>query len=188
MEACPRHHRSTAQNLAGDGNSVVEVGTPAQARQDAGHEVIRRLIGASAVLAFAVTSLTACGSTSKTDYSAFCKLATDMQTASSGDSHGQDPAAITDPKKMEEAWTTITAIAVQMRDGSPAEVKADVTLMVNSIVAMNKVFKANKYDLLAMSKKPKVREQLAAISGDSKVASASTRFNKFMTKNCQATN
>ncbi|MEY4633819.1 MAG: hypothetical protein RLZ18_1191 [Actinomycetota bacterium] len=188
MEACPRHHCGTAQNLTGHGHSVVEDWAPAQARQDAGHEVIRRVVGASAVVALAVTSLAACGSSSKTDYSAFCKLATDMQTASSGDSHGQDPAAITDPKKMEEAWTTITDIAVKMRDGSPVDVKADVTLMVNSIVAMNKVFKDNKYDLLAMSKKPKVREQLAAISGDTKVASASTRFNKFMTKNCQSTN
>ena len=150
--------------------------------------MIRRFFSMSAVAALALTALTACGSNSKTDYSAFCKLAIDMQNASGGDSHGEDPAAITDPKKMEEAWSTITAIAVKMRDGSPADVKADVTLMVNSIVAMNKVFKANKYDLLAMSKKPKVREELAAISGDSKVASASTRFNKFMTKNCKATN
>jgi hypothetical protein len=188
MEARPRHHRSAAQNLTGHGYSIVEDGSPAQARQNAGHEVIRRIIGMSAVAALTLASLTACGSDSKTDYSAFCKLATDMQNVSGGGSHGEDPAAITDPKKMEEAWTTITEIAVKMRDGSPVDVKADVTLMVNSIVAMNKVFKANKYDLLAMSKKPKVRDQLAAISGDTKVASASTRFNKFMTKNCQATN
>jgi hypothetical protein len=59
--------------------------------------------------------------------------------------------------------------------------------MVNSIVAMNTVFKANKYDLLAMSKKPKVREELAKISSDAKVASASQRFNAFMKKNCKAT-
>lgn len=141
----------------------------------------------SAVAALALTALTACGSNSKTDYSAFCKLATDMQNASGGDSHGEDPAAITDPKKMEEAWTTITNIAIKMREGAPTETKVDVATMVNSIVAMNKVFKANKYDLLAMSKKPKVREELAAISGDSKVASASQRFNAFMTKNCKAT-
>ena len=149
--------------------------------------MIRRFISMSAVAALALTALTACGSNSKTDYSAFCKLATDMQNASGGDSHGEDPAAITDPKKMEEAWTTITNIAIKMRDGAPTETKVDVATMVNSIVAMNKVFKANKYDLLAMSKKPKVREELAAISGDSKVASASQRFNAFMNKNCKAT-
>lgn len=149
--------------------------------------MIRRFISMSAVAALALTALTACGSNSKTDYSAFCKLATDMQNASGGDSHGEDPAAITDPKKMEEAWTTITNIAIKMRDGAPTETKVDVATMVNSIVAMNKVFKANKYDLLAMSKKPKVREELAAISGDSKVASASQRFNAFMKKNCKAT-
>lgn len=149
--------------------------------------MIRRFISMSAVAALALTALTACGSNSKTDYSAFCKLATDMQNASGGDSHGEDPAAITDPKKMEEAWTTITNIAIKMRDGAPTETKVDVATMVNSIVAMNKVFKANKYDLLAMSKKPKVREELATISGDSKVASASQRFNAFMNKNCKAT-
>ena len=149
--------------------------------------MIRRFISMSAVAALALTALTACGSNSKTDYSAFCKLATDMQNASGGDSHGEDPAAITDPKKMEEAWTTITNIAIKMRDGAPTETKVDVATMVNSIVAMNKVFKANKYDLLAMSKKPKVREELAAISGDSKVASASQRFSAFMKKNCKAT-
>lgn len=149
--------------------------------------MIRRIIGACAVVALATTSLVACGSSSKANYSTFCKLAVQMQEASGGGSHGQDPAAITDPKKMEEAWTTISAIAVKMRDGSPAEVKSDVALMVNSIIAMNKVFKTNKYDLLAMSKKKKVREELAKISGDSKVAAASTRFAAFMTKNCKAT-
>lgn len=149
--------------------------------------MIRRVLGACALLALVTSALVACGSDSKTDYSAFCKLAVEMQNASGGGSHGQDPAAITDPKKMEEAWTTIATIAVKMRDDAPAAVKTDVATMVNSIVAMNDVFKANRYDLLAMSKKPKVREELAKISGDAKVASASQRFNKFMTKSCKAT-
>lgn len=150
--------------------------------------MIRRVVRATALVAIASTSLVACGSSSKTDYSAFCKLAVEMQNASGGGSHGQDPAAITDPKKMEEAWTDISVVAIKMRDGSPAEVKKDVTTMVDSIIAMNKVFKANKYDLLAMSKKPKVREQLAKISGGNEVAAASTRFAAFMKKNCKATN
>ena len=149
--------------------------------------MIRRIVGAIAVIALSTTSLVACGSSSSANYTAFCKLAGEMQDASGGGSHGQDPAAITDPKKMEEAWTSITVIAEKMRDGSPAVVKSDVSLMVNSIIAMNKVFKTNKYDLLAMSKKKKVREELAKISGDSKVAAASTRFAAFMTKNCKAT-
>ena len=149
--------------------------------------MIRRIIGACAVVALTATSLSACGSKQKADYSAFCKLAVEMQNASGGGSHGQDPAAITDPKKMEEAWTTITVVAEKMREGSPTAIKSDVALMVNSIVAMNKVFKANKYDLLAMSKKKAVREELAKISGDSKVSAASQRFNTFMKKNCKAT-
>ncbi|MEI8286011.1 MAG: hypothetical protein WCG15_01795 [Actinomycetes bacterium] len=149
--------------------------------------MIRRVLGACALLALVTSALAACGSDSKTDYSAFCKLAVEMQNASGGGSHGQDPAAITEPKKMEEAWTTISNIAVKMREGAPSVVESDVATMVNSIVAMNKVFKANKYDLLAMSKMPKVREELAKISGDAKVASASQRFNKFMTKSCKAT-
>lgn len=187
MEACPGHYSGTAQNLPSHRHSPFQGWPPAQARKNVGHEVIRRVLGACAVIALATTSLVACGASSKTDYSSFCKLSGEMQEASGGGSHGQDPAAITDPKKMEEAWTTITAIAVKMRDGSPTEVKADVALMVNSIIAMNKVFKTNKYDLLAMSKKKNVREELAKISGDSKVAAASQRFNTFMTKNCKAT-
>jgi len=148
---------------------------------------MRRVLGMCALLALVTSTLVACGSDSKTDYTAFCKLAVEMQNASSGGSHGQDPAAITDPKKMEEAWTTIANIAIKMRDGAPVAVKTDVSTMVNSIVAMNDVFKANKYDLLAMSKKPKVREELAKISSDAKVASASHRFNAFMKNNCKAT-
>ena len=128
------------------------------------------------------TVVVSCGGRSA-DYSAFCTLATDMQKASSG-SHSEDPAAITDPKKMEEAWTTITALAIKMRDGSPEKISADVATMVDSIVAMNKVFKENKYDLLGMSKKPKVREALAKISGDESVAAASDRYNEFMEDNC----
>ena len=85
---------------------------------------------------------------------------------------------------MEEAWTTITALAIKMRDGSPEKISADVATMVDSIVAMNKVFKENKYDLLGMSKKPKVREALAKISGDESVAAASDRYNTFMEDNC----
>ena len=150
--------------------------------------MIRRILGACIALTLTTTTLVACGSDPKADYTAFCTLAVEMQNASGGGgSHGQDPAAITEPKKMEEAWTTISNIAVKMREGAPSVVKSDVATMVNSIVAMNKVFKANKYDLLAMSKMPKVREELAKISGDAKVASASQRFNKFMTKSCKAT-
>lgn len=149
--------------------------------------MIRRILHATAIVALATSSLVACGSSSNAKYADFCALATEMQNASGGGSHGQDPAAITDPKKMEKAWNTIAAIAIKMRDGSPAEVKADVALMVDSIVAMNKVFKDNGYDLLAMSKKKNVREQLAKITGDAKVSSASTRFNAFMKKNCKAT-
>ena len=124
-----------------------------------------------------------CGGKSSADYSAFCTLATNMQKASAG-SHSEDPAAITDPKKMEEAWTTITDLAIKMRDGSPEKISKDVAVMVDSIIAMNKVFKENNYDLLGMSKKPKVREQLAKISGNDSVATASTRYNKFMEDNC----
>lgn len=130
-----------------------------------------------------VSIAAACGGEAKADYSAFCTLATNMQKASAG-SHTEDPAAITDPKKMEEAWTTITDLAVKMRDGSPEKISSDVKVMVDSIIAMNKVFKENDYDLLGMSKKPKVREQLAKISGDDTVATASTRYNKFMEDNC----
>ena len=138
-----------------------------------------RVLGVACLLGIAAS----CGGNSSADYSAFCTLANDMQKASGGQ-HSEDPAAITDPKKMEEAWTTITDLAIKMRGGSPEKISDDVATMVDSIVAMNKVFKDNKYDLLGMSKKPEVREQLAKISGDEKVAIASNRYNKFMEDNC----
>lgn len=143
---------------------------------------VRRGMSAFSVVCL-VGIAASCGGNSSADYSAFCTLATDMQKASGG-THSEDPAAITDPKKMEEAWTTITDLAIKMRDGSPEKISKDVAVMVDNIVAMNKVFKENGYDLLGMSKKPEVREQLAKISGDEDIASASTRYNKFMEDNC----
>ena len=136
------------------------------------------------VLPILGTTLTACGSTEKADYSAFCTLATQMQAASADGAHSQNPAAITDPKNMEASWAKITTVASKMTAGSPEAIRPDVTTMVDSIVAMDKIFKANQYDLLSMSKSPEVREQLAAISSDTKVSQASTRFSSFMTKNC----
>jgi hypothetical protein len=56
--------------------------------------------------------------------------------------------------------------------------------MINSIVAMDKIFKANKYDLLTIAKKQTVRDELATIATDPAVTEASQRFNTFLTQNC----
>jgi hypothetical protein len=97
---------------------------------------------------------------------------------------GEDPAAITDPAKMKEMYATITAMAKKLRDGAPSEIKTDVAAMVDSLLAMNTIFEKNDYDLLAMSKDEKVRAELAKISADESVGTASTRFNKYMSANC----
>ncbi len=110
-------------------------------------------------------------------------MAKELDAASTG-THGEDPAAITDPKVMKEVWTKVTSLSQKLRDNAPSEVKSDVKKMVSSIIAMNDVFAKNGYDLTGMAKDVKVRAELAKISGDATVAEASTRFQKFMTKNC----
>ena len=131
--------------------------------------------------------VTACGSSSSDGvnekHAAFCALAKDLETASAGP-HGEDPAAITDPKVMKEVWTNVTALSKKMADGAPSEVKADVKTMTSGIIAMNDIFSENGYDLQGMAKDVKVRESLAKISNESSTLEASQRFQKFMTKNC----
>ena len=131
--------------------------------------------------------VTACGSSSSDGvnekHAAFCALAKDLETASAGP-HGEDPAAITDPKVMKEVWTNVTALSKKMADGAPSEVKADVKTMTSGIIAMNDIFSENGYDLQGMAKDVKVRESLAKISNESSTLEASQRFQKLMTKNC----
>jgi hypothetical protein len=145
---------------------------------------VRKLI--TATLLGAVV-LSACGSSDSSGinekHAAFCALAKNLETASAGP-HGEDPAAITDPKVMKEVWTNVTALSQKMADGAPSEVKTDVEKMISGIVAMNDIFSQNGYDLTGMAKDVKVREQLAKISSDTSTIEASQRFQNFMTKNC----
>lgn len=98
--------------------------------------------------------------------------------------HGENPAAITDPTQMSTAWTNITKLSMTLQSLAPNSLKSDATTMINSIVAMDKIFKANKYDLLAIAKKPTVRDALTKIASDPAITEASTRFNTFLTQNC----
>ena len=56
--------------------------------------------------------------------------------------------------------------------------------LINGVIAMNKIFKENKYELLTIAKKPKVRDALTKIGSDPDITEASTRFNTFLTQNC----
>ena len=49
---------------------------------------------------------------------------------------------------------------------------------------MDKIFKENDYDLMAMAKSEKIRNSLDAISTRKGVSQASERFNSFMKKKC----
>ena len=150
----------------------------------AGHEVRIRLAIAVVTLCVTATACSSGGDAKDTaQVQAFCQLAKDLETTSSGP-HGEDPAAITDPAKMKEMYATITGMAKNMRDGAPAEIKPDVATMVDSLLAMNTIFEKNDYDLLAMSKDEKVRAELAKVTADESVGTASTRFNKYMAANC----
>ena len=118
------------------------------------------------------------------DYTEFCGLAQKMNAVSG--THGEDPAAITDPKVMADTWAKVTAAAKELRDNAPEVVKNDVTLMVSTILDMDAIFQKNKYDLVAMSKDEKTRKAVDAVSSRDGVADASKRFNTFMEKNCGA--
>lgn len=98
--------------------------------------------------------------------------------------HGENPAAITDPNEMKIAWTKITDLSIKLQTLAPNSLKKDATMMVEGVIAMNKLFKANKYDLLAIAKKPTVRDALTKIGSDPAITEASSRFNTFLTQNC----
>jgi hypothetical protein len=118
-------------------------------------------------------------------YSKFCAASSKLNTAMSGP-HGENPAAITDPNEMKNAWTNITDLSIKLQALAPKTLKKDADTMINSIVAMNKIFKTNKYELLVIAKKPTVRDELTKIASDPAITEASTRFNTFLTQNCGA--
>lgn len=134
----------------------------------------------------AAVVLASCGSSSSSesaDYTAFCAKAADLEEAA-GETHFDDPAAISDTKVMADTWSVAVARAEELRDASPESIKEDVTLMVSTLIDMNKIFKQNDYDLMEMAKNEEIRNELDAISTRKGVAQASERFNSFMKKNC----
>jgi hypothetical protein len=116
-------------------------------------------------------------------FDAFCTASKNLDAAMTGP-HGENPAAITDPAEMKTAWASITKLSRALAAASPTELKSDTTTMVNSIIAMDDVFKANSYNLLEMAKMSDVRIELNDISTDVAVKEASSRFNTFLTKTC----
>lgn len=134
----------------------------------------------------AAVVLAGCGSSSSSesaDYTAFCAKAADLEEAA-GETHFDDPAAISDTKVMADTWSVAVARAEELRDASPDSIKEDVTLMVSTLIDMNKIFKQNDYNLMEMAKNEEIRNELDAISTRKGVAQASERFNSFMKKNC----
>ena len=116
-------------------------------------------------------------------YAKFCAASSKLNEAMSGP-HGENPAAITDPSEMKIAWLKITDLSIALQAVAPSSLKKDATMMVNGVIAMNKIFKENKYELLTIAKKPKVRDALTKIGSDPVITEASTRFNTFLTQNC----
>ena len=131
----------------------------------------------------AVLVVSSCSSSSASEFENFCGLSRQMDAVSSGP-HGQNPAAITDPEQMKQVWASLTDIARQMKTESPAEIADDVAVMVDSLIAMDDIFKENNYELTAMARNEEVRRSVDAISNDEKTQAASGRYNTFMEKNC----
>ena len=116
-------------------------------------------------------------------YATFCAASSKLNAAMAGP-HGENPAAITDPTQMAASWSKITELSKKLQALSPSSLKNDANKMINGIIAMDKIFQANKYDLLAIAKKPTVRDALTKIATDPSITEASTRFNTFLTHNC----
>ncbi|MEY3558846.1 MAG: hypothetical protein RL374_1552 [Actinomycetota bacterium] len=116
-------------------------------------------------------------------YAEFCAAASKLNTASSGP-HGESPTAITDPQEMKIAWTKITDLSIALQAVTPSSLKKDATMMTDGVIAMNKIYKANKYELLVIAKKPEVRDALTKIGADPATTEASTRFKTFLMQNC----
>jgi cytochrome c556 len=116
-------------------------------------------------------------------YALFCAASTALDNAMGG-THGEDPTAITDPALMKTAWAQIAQLSAKLRDVSPAVVRKDATAMVDSVLAIDAIFKANDYDLLAMAKKENVRIELEQLSSNPKLLESSEIFNTFLVDNC----
>jgi hypothetical protein len=132
--------------------------------------------------ASSVASQTGSGKVNPT-YAKFCAASSKLNAAMSG-THGENPSAITDPSEMKIAWTKITDLSIALQALTPKTLKQDADTMVDSIIAMNKIFKENDYELLVIAKKPTVRDALTKIASNPDVTEASTRFNTFLTQNC----
>lgn len=149
--------------------------------------VARATVAGLAVLG--TLALSACGGSDSATgsvnpkYADFCLKSAELDAQSKG-THGEDPTVMSDPKKMEAAWTTITDLATQFRDMAPEAVKSDVATLVGSILEMNKVYEQYSYNLLEMSHVPAVADTLRTIANADDVVAASTRFRSFMQKNC----
>jgi hypothetical protein len=137
-------------------------------------------------------SLASCGASSSASggkvnqkYAAFCVIAADLQTQSSG-THGSDPMVMSDPTKMKTAWTTIIDLSDKLLKAAPSAVKSDISVLVDHMNQMNKVFKSYAYNLEEMAAVPAVQTQLAAIQSSKEAGQASTRFSAWMKKNCGA--
>ena len=116
-------------------------------------------------------------------YAKFCATSSKLNAAMTGP-HGENPAAITDPIEMKAAWTKITDLSIALQALAPSSLKKDASMMVNGVVAMNKIFKANKYELLVIAKNMAVRDELTKIGTDPAITEASARFNTFLKQNC----
>lgn len=136
----------------------------------------------SSSTASTVVSQTGTGKVNPT-YAEFCEASSNLNAAMSGP-HGENPSAITDPIEMKAAWTKITDLSIALQAVAPSSLKKDATMMVNGVIAMNKIFKANNYELLTIAKKPTVRDALTKIGSDPAITEASTRFNTFLSQNC----
>jgi hypothetical protein len=117
------------------------------------------------------------------EFADFCLTAQQLNAESTA-THGNDPAAMSDPAAMKKAWSTIIASSQKLFDEAPLDVKSDVKAMLGGMQAMDAIYAEYKYNLAEMKAVPEVSESLDKIANDKDIAEASQRFRKFMARNC----
>ena len=133
--------------------------------------------------ALSPVALQACGGSSAKASTAYCTAWKKINRADTG-AHGDDPAAITDPKVMKATWTDSLALADTLLANAPADIADDLGTVVDNLKAQGKVMADNGYDITSMAKDPEVRSRMDALTGDAEVSKAKSNYVSYSDDAC----
>ena len=137
------------------------------------------LIGALAT----VTMLGACGDDSgggAVSEKAFCGMIQDYKDKADSFDSAFDS---TDPKDIENAFTTMQGVLHDLDDAAPAEVKEDLGVMVESVDRMIEIFDKYDWDFTKLATAPEFAELSAELEGQA-MSDASDRLDAYSKDTC----